>query len=321
MLLTYSSTSARALLPWVPSASPPPSRPGGTHLLPRRGSRGARHRGPGPPGLAKGAPLGHRRRASPAWNASHVNDGGWPAPGERRRGAQIRTRHSHPHQEEIMSSPLARAAGPIALVSGLVFAAVDVARLLAADRSLERIEMMRQTPFQLTNALYWVVFIGLILALVSVYFRFADRAGASAPSASASHSWAPWTWPEICGSTGSPAPGSPTSPRRHPRRRVRDAGCRRPFQLRTVCTWLDSLWHRRLAVRHVPGVGRRGVRRAPVSWVTTRACRRTESPSGWPWPPWAGGSFGRAPRQRLPAAQQSTARRRVPRPRLSPPDS
>ncbi|RAM38425.1 hypothetical protein [Arthrobacter globiformis] len=76
-----------------------------------------------------------------------------------------------------MSSPLARAAGPIALVSGLVFAAVDVARLLAADRSLDRIEMMRQTPFQITNALYWVVFIGLTLALVSVYFRYAEPAG------------------------------------------------------------------------------------------------------------------------------------------------
>ena len=76
-----------------------------------------------------------------------------------------------------MSSPLARAAGPIALVSGLVFAAVDAARLLAADRSLDRIEMMRQTPFQVTNALYWVVFIGLILALVSVYFRLGGRAG------------------------------------------------------------------------------------------------------------------------------------------------
>lgn len=76
-----------------------------------------------------------------------------------------------------MSSPLASAAGPIALVAGLVFAAVDVARLLSADTSLDRIEMMRQTPFQVTNALYFVVFIGLMLALVAVYFRYADRAG------------------------------------------------------------------------------------------------------------------------------------------------
>ncbi|MBT2547739.1 hypothetical protein [Arthrobacter sp. ISL-65] len=76
-----------------------------------------------------------------------------------------------------MSSPLARAAGPIALVSGLVFAAVDVARLLAADRGLDRIEMMRQAPFQVTNALYWVVFVPLTLALVCVYFRLAGRAG------------------------------------------------------------------------------------------------------------------------------------------------
>lgn len=76
-----------------------------------------------------------------------------------------------------MSPPLTKAAGPIALVSGLLFAAVDLARLLAADRSLDRIEMMRQTPFQVTNALYWVVFIGLTLALVSVYFRLGGRAG------------------------------------------------------------------------------------------------------------------------------------------------
>ncbi|MCU1436908.1 MAG: hypothetical protein JWR71_3633 [Pseudarthrobacter sp.] len=75
-----------------------------------------------------------------------------------------------------MTSPLAHAAGPIALVSGVVFAAVDVARLLAADRSLSRIEMMRQAPFIVTNALYWVVFIGLVLALVSVYFRLGGRA-------------------------------------------------------------------------------------------------------------------------------------------------
>ena len=112
-----------------------------------------------------------------------------------------------------MSSPLATAAGPIALVSGLVFAAVDVARLLAADSSLDRIEMMRQTPFQVTNALYWVVFVGLILALVSVYFRHRRPAPADwAPSASASRWWAPWTWPATCGSTASPAPGLPTSP-------------------------------------------------------------------------------------------------------------
>ena len=75
-----------------------------------------------------------------------------------------------------MASPLAAAAGPIALVSGVVFAAADAARLLAADRSRDRIEMMRQVPFQVANAVYWVVFIGLVLALVSVYFRLGGRA-------------------------------------------------------------------------------------------------------------------------------------------------
>ena len=77
-----------------------------------------------------------------------------------------------------MSSPLASAAGPIALVAGLTFAAVDVSRLLAADTSKERIAMMRETPFQVTNALYFVVFIGLLLALVSVYLRYHADAGA-----------------------------------------------------------------------------------------------------------------------------------------------
>lgn len=76
-----------------------------------------------------------------------------------------------------MSSPLASHAGPIAVVAGLAFAAVDVWRLLAADRSLERIEMMRQTPFVLSNAFYFVVFVGLLLALVAVYLRYADTAG------------------------------------------------------------------------------------------------------------------------------------------------
>ncbi|MDR6558352.1 hypothetical protein J2809_002722 [Arthrobacter pascens] len=76
-----------------------------------------------------------------------------------------------------MSSPLASAAGPIALVAGLAFAAMDVARLLTADRSLDRIDMMRQTPFVVANALYWVVFVGLVLALVSVYLRYAARTG------------------------------------------------------------------------------------------------------------------------------------------------
>jgi hypothetical protein len=77
-----------------------------------------------------------------------------------------------------MSSPLASGAGPIAVAAGLTFAAVDVSRLLAADTSKERIAMMRETPFQVTNALYFVVFIGLLLALVCVYLRVHAEAGA-----------------------------------------------------------------------------------------------------------------------------------------------
>jgi hypothetical protein len=74
-------------------------------------------------------------------------------------------------------SPLTNAAGPIALVAGLSFAVVDVARVFATDKSIDRIAMMRQIPFIVTNALYFVVFIGLVLALVAVYFRSAESAG------------------------------------------------------------------------------------------------------------------------------------------------
>ncbi|WP_167046608.1 hypothetical protein [Salinibacterium sp. ZJ454] len=77
-----------------------------------------------------------------------------------------------------MSSPLARAAGPIALVAGLTFAAMDVARLLATDWSVDRLSRMQQTPFIVANALHFVVFIGLVLALVAVYMRYAESAGA-----------------------------------------------------------------------------------------------------------------------------------------------
>ena len=64
-------------------------RPRRADLLRRGRARGAGHRAAGPPGLAQGTPLGHRRRAFSARNASHVNDGGWPAPGERRRCSEL----------------------------------------------------------------------------------------------------------------------------------------------------------------------------------------------------------------------------------------
>lgn len=76
-----------------------------------------------------------------------------------------------------MSSPLASAAGPIALVAGLAFAAVDLARLLTNNPGADRITALQDIPFIVANALYFVVCVGLVLALVSVYLRFADDAG------------------------------------------------------------------------------------------------------------------------------------------------
>ena len=131
-----------------------------------------------------------------------------------------------------MTSPLAKAAGPIALVAGVVFAAVDVAACSPRTGACERIEMMRQTPFIVTNALYWVVFIGLVLALVSVYFRLGGRAGGLGAVGL------------LFRAGGHPGHGGQhvvrrlcrpldrrRRARRHPRRRIRNAGGRRPLQL------------------------------------------------------------------------------------------
>jgi hypothetical protein len=164
-------------------------------------------------------------------------------------------------QEEKMSSPLVAAAGPVALVAGLAFAAVDLARLLTADRSLDRIEMMRQAPFQVTNALYWVVFIGLVLALVSVYFRSASRAGGLGAVGfcfalvgtldMASNMWfdgfaAPWIADVapgaiLAGGSGMLAVGGLSS--------------------YVLCARLESPRHRRLAGADVPRLGGRGIHR------------------------------------------------------------
>lgn len=76
--------------------------------------------------------------------------------------------------------------------------------------------MMRQTPFQVTNALYRVVFIGLVLALVSVYFRLGGRARALG---AVGFCFALVGTLDMAGNmwlTASPAPGSPMSPPTRP---------------------------------------------------------------------------------------------------------
>lgn len=71
---------------------------------------------------------------------------------------------------------LSRYAGPVALVAGGLFAALDLARLpiaLADDRSAALLDPVVRTA----NAAYFFAFCGLVIALVALHERQADRAG------------------------------------------------------------------------------------------------------------------------------------------------
>jgi hypothetical protein len=71
---------------------------------------------------------------------------------------------------------LTRYAGPVALVAGGLFAALDLARLpiaLADDRTAALVDPVVRTA----NAAYSFVFCGLVITLVALHGRQADRAG------------------------------------------------------------------------------------------------------------------------------------------------
>ncbi len=69
---------------------------------------------------------------------------------------------------------LSRNAGPIALVTGSVFAAVDVALFALMDPD-HRVEMLTDPTFRVFNAGYFLAFVGLAVGLVAVRARQADR--------------------------------------------------------------------------------------------------------------------------------------------------
>ncbi len=75
-------------------------------------------------------------------------------------------------------SPLSRAAGPIALVAGALFAAVHLALFAVIDRS-DLAAMSADPTFRAVNIAYAATFPLLMLALFAVYGRQARAAGVS----------------------------------------------------------------------------------------------------------------------------------------------
>ncbi len=74
-------------------------------------------------------------------------------------------------------SPLARASGPIALAAGALLLVQQLAMASFLDRT--RIEATMASPLFVPAAVtYFVAFCGLLVALVAIYIREADEAGA-----------------------------------------------------------------------------------------------------------------------------------------------
>jgi hypothetical protein len=76
----------------------------------------------------------------------------------------------------MVDAQLSRNAGPIALVAGGMFAAVDVALFALMDTD-HRIEMLTDPTFRIFNAAYFFAFVGLAIGLVALYARHAGRSG------------------------------------------------------------------------------------------------------------------------------------------------
>lgn len=73
-------------------------------------------------------------------------------------------------------SPLYRNAGPVALIAGGALAVVDLGRLVLTNPA-DKIAQMTDPAFRVFNGLYFVTFIGLVVALVAVYGKTAGRTG------------------------------------------------------------------------------------------------------------------------------------------------
>jgi hypothetical protein len=73
-------------------------------------------------------------------------------------------------------SPLYRNAGPVALIAGGALAVLDLGRLVLMNPA-DKMAQMTDPAFRVVNGLYFVAFIGLVVTLVAVYGKTADRIG------------------------------------------------------------------------------------------------------------------------------------------------
>jgi hypothetical protein len=118
------------------------------------------------------------------------------------------------HCEVLVSeSPLSTHAGPIAVIAGGLFAVTHVGQFVVTDRS-NLVTMMLDPAFRLLSAAYAITFPLMVIALVALYWREAQEAGAFGAAASASRSPARSPWLATCGLRDSPPRGSPGSHRR-----------------------------------------------------------------------------------------------------------
>jgi hypothetical protein len=76
----------------------------------------------------------------------------------------------------MIDAQLTRNAGPIALVAGGAFAAVDVVLFALMDID-HRIAMLTDPTFRVVNIGYFVAFVGLAIALIAVHSRQSSRTG------------------------------------------------------------------------------------------------------------------------------------------------
>ena len=76
----------------------------------------------------------------------------------------------------MLESPLSKHAGPIALVAGVLFALMHVGQFLTMDDS-DLVAMVANPAFQFFGVAYFITFPLLLIALVGLYLRQANRAG------------------------------------------------------------------------------------------------------------------------------------------------
>ncbi len=76
----------------------------------------------------------------------------------------------------MLESPLNRQAGPIAVIAGGLFAVIHAVQFFVADRS-DLAAMVTDPLFMVVSAAYFIAFPLLLIALVALYGRQAERAG------------------------------------------------------------------------------------------------------------------------------------------------